>query len=432
MKARVKELFTFAIPIIMGQVGQMFISAGDVWVAGKHSTLAVASIGVANGLVGPLIMVGMGVLMGLAPILSKKRGEGEDVHHYFFNTFIFSLVICIPCILLCYLSGVYADIFGFNADILPHVKEYLKIVSLSFIGMSLFMGMKEYLQSFENTMFANGLSIFSILVNLLLNYLFVFGTFGFPKLGITGLAIASLGVRTFMGLVLTIYAFKVSVWDNKLSKEFFTDVIKLGSPIAFSILLEVSAFSIVTLLIGRMSSIQNAAHNIILTMASTTFMIPLAMSSAVSVKVGHAFGGKRPQEIKEFAISALIISVSFMSLTASAFIFFPSALISFFTTDTSVIAVSGKLLFVVALFQLFDGTQVTIGGILRGLNISKPIFIATITGYWFIGMPLGLYLGFSKNLQAYGFWIGLAISLGCVAIMLSCVLHQKMKTIAKQ
>ena len=115
-----------------------------------------------------------------------------------------------------------------------------------------------------------------------------------------------------------------------------------------------------------MSSIQNAAHNIILTMASTTFMIPLAMSSAVSVKVGHAFGSNNLQAIKEFAISALIISIGFMSITASGFIFFPEALISFFTTDANVIAISGKLLFVVALFQLFDGTQVTIGGILRG------------------------------------------------------------------
>lgn len=425
MKARVKELFTFALPIIVGQVGQMFISAGDVWVAGKHSTLAVASIGVANGIVGPTIMIGMGVLLGLAPVLSRKRGEGQDIHHYYINTLLLSIFISLPCLMICYLAGEFVEIFGFTSEVVPHVQEYLKIVSVSFVGMSIFMGMKEYLQSFEKTYFANGLSIFCIFFNILLNFLFVFGSFGFPKLGITGLAIASLGVRTFMGIVLALYALRVSILDFKISKDFIKEVIKLGSPISFSILLEVSAFSIVTLMIGRMSSIQNAAHNIILTLASTTFMIPLAMSSAVSVKVGHAFGAKQKEKMKEYAMSALLISVTFMSFSAATFIFFPEALIKFFTPDQEVIKAASSLLFLVALFQIFDGTQVTIGGILRGLNISKPIFIATIVGYWLIGMPIGIYLGFSKNLQAFGFWIGLAISIFCVALYLSYMLKKK-------
>jgi multidrug resistance protein, MATE family len=428
-KPKIKELFIFALPIIIGQLGQMFISAGDVWVAGKHSTLAVASIGVANGIVGPIIMVGMGILMGIAPILSNRRGKGEDVHHHFFDSLVFSLMVALPCVAFCYLASLCTDLFGFNAEVVPYVKEYLQIVSFSFIGASMYLGMKEYLQSFENTMFANALSIFSIIVNLILNYLFVFGLFGFPKLGIAGLAFASLGVRTFMGIVLTIYAYKISIFERKLSMTYFKEVIKLGSPIAFTILLEVSAFSIVTLLIGRMSAIQSASHNIILTLASTTFMIPLAMSSAVSVKVGHAFGQKNKLAVKEYASSALIISLGFMVLSALCFTVFPKEFTGFFTTDQEVIDVSVKLLFVVALFQLFDGVQVTLSGVLRGLNISKPIFISAIVGYWLLGMPIGFYLAFSGGMQSLGLWIGLAISLLCVAVILSFITHRRMESI---
>ncbi|MGK0366964.1 MAG: MATE family multidrug resistance protein [Thermoproteota archaeon] len=429
MNKIIKELFIFSIPIIMGQIGQMLISAGDVYMAGKHSTEVVAATGVANSIVGMLLMFGMGLMMGIGPIIAKKRGENEQVHSTVYGSILLSIVLSAIISFLCWLFIINLDKFGFQKELIPFIKEYLDIVIYSFIGAFVYTGAREYLQAFEKTFVSNGLAIFCIILNLILNYALIFGNWGFPAMGIKGLAIASLSVRTFMAVVLLIYAIYFSRSKFTISIQFLKDVIYLGSPIAITILLEVSAFTAVGLLIGRMSTIQSAAHNIILTMASTTFMIPLAISSAVSIKVGHALGQKDNARIILFAKSSLIISLGFMLISAACFTLFPEFISSQFTSDPAVIKYCVKLLVVVALFQIADGIQVTIAGILRGLGISKPVFLASIVGYWIYGAPLAYYFAYSKNLQGLGLWIGLACSLCSMAAILSVILKIKIKSL---
>ena len=189
------------------------------------------------------------------------------------------------------------------------------------------------------------------------------------------------------------------------------------------------AFCSVTLFVGKFAEVQTAANNIALNLGSLAFMIPMSISAAVSVKVGHAYGEKNLHKIKIFNQVSLLTSLSFTLIMASVFYLNPEPLLQLYTQDAPVLEWARKLLFWVACFQLFDGAQVTLAGILRGLNITRSSSVAVFIGYWMIGIPLGYYLGFHAGLEAQGFWIGLALALALVALMLGIILKRKMKAL---
>jgi MATE family multidrug resistance protein len=208
-----------------------------------------------------------------------------------------------------------------------------------------------------------------------------------------------------------------------------SELFKLGAPISLSLFLEIMAFCSVTLFIGKFAEVQTAANNLALNVGSLAFMIPLSVSAAVSVKVGHAYGERNKDALKVYAQMSLFISFVFTLLMGLTFYFFPHHVISLYTADDSVIDWGKKLLFWVACFQLFDGAQVTIAGILRGLSITRAASVSIFIGYWLIGIPMGYYLGFYAGFEAQGFWIGLATSLAAVALMLGMVLRRKFKAL---
>jgi MATE family multidrug resistance protein len=159
-------------------------------------------------------------------------------------------------------------------------------------------------------------------------------------------------------------------------------------------------------------------------------MVPLSISAAVAVKVGHAYGEKNKSSIKTYSQMSLMTSFVFTLFTGFIFYFFPHTILSLYTEDALVLEWAKKLLFWVACFQLFDGAQVTMAGILRGFSVTKPAFISIFIGYWIIGIPLGYFLGFSTGLEAQGFWIGLATSLAVVALMLGVILQRKFREVS--
>jgi MATE family multidrug resistance protein len=208
------------------------------------------------------------------------------------------------------------------------------------------------------------------------------------------------------------------------------DLWKLGAPISMSLFFEIMAFCSVTLFVGKFPEIQTAANNLALNIGSLAFMIPLSISAAVSVKVGHAYGERNRNSILVYSQMSLLASFAFTLCMGSIFFLFPHGVMSIYTDDLLVLDWAKKLLFLVACFQLFDGAQVTIAGILRGLSITKAASISIFFGYWIIGIPFGYYLGFYTGLEAQGFWIGLATSLAVVAVMLGTILRKKLKTLA--
>lgn len=426
MSTAIKNLLLFAGPIILGQLSQMLIGVGDVFMAGKHSTTAVAAIGVANGIINPIFLFGIGLLLGISPKLAHKRGEGSEVNQYLPSLIYYTVFISIFSIVAMLLVKNVVGMINLEAELVPIVEEYIDIVCWSFFFSYIFMAIKEFLQSFEKVKLANTISILSVFLNLLLNYLFIFGWEFIPAMGIKGLAYASLSVRIFMALIMLPFILKHFVsfkFDTKFAKEIFW----FSLPVGAMFFVEVLAFCLVSVLSGLLGVLEAATNNIVMNVASLSFMVPLSISSAVAVKIGLDFGAKNFESLKTNIKASLVISCMFMALTACFFWFTPALVMGSFSSDEKVITLGITLLAIVAIFQLFDGAQVTLTGILRGMQESRAPSAMVFSGYWLIGLPIGAYLTFKLNYGVEGLWIGLAISLCLVSIGLFLILNKKFK-----
>jgi multidrug resistance protein, MATE family len=254
-------------------------------------------------------------------------------------------------------------------------------------------------------------------------------------MGIEGAAYATTLCRVLASIILFGYLFKLEKKKKKeedgliINKKLFKEIINLGIPIALGTFVEVLVFTTVTVLIGRMSTIASAAHNIVLNLASLTFMLPLAMNSAAGVKVGIVFGQKDKDKVIITSLAALTITLICMTLTASSYFLIPELILKMFTEDQELIQYASGLIVFVAMFQIPDGIQVTLWGVLRGLNTTKMPMIITLIGNWAIGVPIGYYLAFSKGMEAKGLWAGLAIGLTCVSTGLITLFYLKLKNL---
>lgn len=431
LKDSTKDLFLFSLPIIFGQLGIMLIGVGDIYIASMHETLSVAALGVAIAFINPIFLFGIGMMMGIAPMLSIKRGRGEDALKYYLGSLVYALLIGIVMSLSIVVLNEFIPFLGVKKELVPLIQRYIQITTWSFPFAFMFQAIKEFLQSFEKVFLPNLVAIIAVIVNLALNYLFVFGHFGFPKLGYDGLAYASFCIRIFL-FVFLIFATKSYLKKQKVDWTFIKELFRFSFPIASMFFFEVLGFCFVSVVVGTIGISVAAANNIIMNIASVTFMIPLSISSAVTVKVGMQFGKGNYLGIRNFSFAALLLATSFMCITCCLYIFFPSEFLKYVTSDPDVIRIGVPILFIVGLFQIVDGLQITLSGILRGLEKTKEAFYVILVGYWVIGLPFGLLLCYTYTMGARGLWVGLAVSLAFVSVLLSVILHKKLKVLKTQ
>lgn len=421
----VKELFTLASPMIMGNLGIILIGAGDVFVAARYSTETLAAISIANSIITCIFFIGIGILASVSPLLSNFRGAKNQIKKYFLPTVNFSMVLAVISSILILMCIPILGNLGFETVLVPHIKKYMFICAFSTFGAYLQMALKEYLQSFEIVFFPNFLNIIGVFFHLFLDFVFVFGWFGLPALGTVGLAIATLLSRTMFGLILLLYCLKFLTIRKYRDFGYFLNLVKIGFPIAMAILLEVAAFNLITILAGRISGVYAASSNIILTITTATFMIPLAIANAIAVKVGYANGAGNFTDLKRYSFAGTGISVGFMAICAICFICFPEFFVKIFTNDPTLIKICVPIMTLAGFFQIFDGLQVSLGGVFKGLKKTKTIMIGDFAAYWLIGIPLGLLLVIKYKMGLYGFWVGLTISIFALGIILSSILMRK-------
>lgn len=421
-KTHLKETALFALPLIAGQVGQMLFGIGDIAVAGRYSPELLAGLGTATGIFAPFLMLGLGITAAVGPLHAKRRGENSEEPSFLASSLMTGLLCGLVIMLLMYAILPFLSLLKLTPEIIPLVRAYLNVVAPSIIPVLLYQIFKEYLQAEDKTLMANAIILVFTVINLPLNALLMFGYGSIPSMGIYGAALATLICRTLMMVVIWIYTTRTHHKIGlKIRFDLIKEVLKLGVPIGMGTLTEVLVFSTVTVLVGGMSVLASAGHNIVLNLASLTFMVPLALGSAASVKVGYQYGAKNASELDAYALSALTLAAGFMILTAMLYFTIPELLLRFATNDPELLAAGVKLLFFVALFQMPDGLQVTLWGILRGIGVTKvPMFLSLI-GNWCIGLPIGCYFAYQKAMEAQGLWAGLAIGLTFMAISLGVV-----------
>jgi len=430
-KNHMKELLTLAWPMIMGNLGIVLIGAGSVFVAAKHSTDTLAAISIANSIIACIFMFGIGLLASVSPLLSNYRGRKESAKKYFLPTIAFSLILAFFSTIIILLSVPLVEKIGFEPRLMPAIKQFMIISAFSTFGGYLHAALKEYLQAFEIVFFPNFIAVFSVFLNILLSFIFVFGWFGLPSMGAVGIAIACLLSRTFEGLCLLIFCLSFIRLEKFNDFRYYLNLLKIGLPIAMAILFEFLAFNIITIVMGRVSGVYAAGHNILLTIITATFMIPLSLSTAIAVKVGFANGAKNYADLKGYSIAGTGLSVGFMTLCAVVLIMFPDFFVNIFTQDPVLVKICVPIMMLAGIFQIFDGLQVSLSGIFKGIKQTNTVMIGDLFAYWVIGLPLGLLLAFHYKMNLYGFWVGLTISLFCLSMILLFILLRKFKTIKK-
>ena len=426
-KKYVKDLLQIAFPIILGNVGFIMIGVGDVIVAGRHSTDTLAAISLATAIINCITIMGIGVLGSISPILSNYRGANKEPEKYFYPSlkFTFMLSILIGALILLFIP--FINNFGFESHLEPLIKDYFFVTAFSTFGAYLHYMSKEFLQAFEIVIFPNLLTIFSIFLNVGLNIIFAFGFGLIPEMGVKGLAIASLLVRYFMGIVLFLYCYKKINIKYHKDKNYYKEMLKVGMPSSLAIMIEFVAFNSITVIMGRISGVYAAAQNIICTITSISFMVPLAIGNAAGVKVGFSNGAKLFGDLKKYANTALILSAGFMACSAVIIATAPGIITSLFTSDEELIKVCVPIIYTLCFFQVFDGLQASLAGVFRGLKHTEVIMTANFISFWIIAIPLGCLLALHYKLNLIGFWYALIVSTIILCTIMYTNLLQKFR-----
>lgn len=422
-----KELLNIALPIIMGNLGFILIGAGDVLVAGHHSTDTLAAISIATAITNCIQTFGIGLIASVSPLLSNFRGEKKSAKKYFFPTIRFSMVLGVIVMFAVLASIPLIDYLHFEEKLVPMIKEYMFVTAFATFGGYLHAALKEFLQAFEIVLFPNLVTVFSVFLNIVLNVTLVFGLGPFPSLGVLGLAVASFIVRYFMGFALLIYCFRVMNFNDYKDFEYYKSLIKIGIPISCAIMVEFIAFNSIAIIMGRVSGVYAAAQNLICTLTTVSFMVPLAISNAIAVKVGFANGSKNINDLKRYSFVGIVMSVGFMMLSALIFSSFPNFLVGLFTQDSNLVKISVPVLYILSVFQIFDGLQIALAGIFKGMKRTGIVLISNFVAYWLISIPLGYTLAFHFNLNLRGFWYGLASAAVMLCIMMVFMLFKSIK-----
>jgi MATE family multidrug resistance protein len=423
-RSELRPMLHLAAPLVLSELGWMAMGIADTMFVGRVSAEAIGAVSLGGVLVYTIGIFASGLLLGLDTLVSQAHGAGDfdDGRHSLVNGVWLALAL-IPAVMGMVWALVPAlAMFGINQNVLRDTTPYLRALNWSAPPLLLFFCFRRYLQSIGVVRPILITLIAANLVNLAGNWIFVFGNLGAPRLGAEGSGWSTCISRLFMMAALggVIWRRDRGVtavsWRPDLQR--IRRLLRLGLPAAGQIGLEMAVFATVTVLVGKLSAEVLAGHQVTMTIVTTTFMVPLGISSAAAVRVGHAIGRRDPAGAAQSGWTALGMGATVMAASALALLIFPRAIARLFTPDLAIIAAAIPLLRVAAFFQLFDGLQVTATGALRGAGDTHTPMLCHLAGYWVIGLPLGVLLGFRESLGAMGLWMGLSAGLIVIGIVL--------------
>lgn len=415
-----------AAPVVAVQVGWMAMGVVDTLVVGRVSADAMAAVALGNLLFLAVGIFGMGVLMGLDPVVAQAIGAGElgaVARNAQRGLMIIIGLTVLSTIALLPVRPLVA-LLGQPPGIVPLVARYVYIAIGGFLPFYLSVLARVLLQ-------ANGhirpmvLAMFAAnVLNLMLNWMFVFGHLGMPPLGAIGSSWATMLSRWMLAIFLMVFSWgRLAHWirpwrAEALDLRAIWRLVLIGAPIGLQYELELGIFSLVGVLTGRLGAGAMAANQVALNLSSVTFMVPLGVSIAGAVLVGKAIGRGDAAEARRAAMAALGCGIGFMLASGVTMIAFPHVLARAYTADPTVQAIAATLIPLAGVFQVFDGTQVVSIGILRGTGDTRTPLIVNVVGYWLIGLPLATYLGLGTAAGPVGLWWGLVVGLAVVALIL--------------
>jgi MATE family multidrug resistance protein len=404
------------------------MGVADVVMIGNINATNLAAAGLANSVYFLVSIIGIGTLSAVSAIVAKAKGAGHSNE----TAILFGQSIWASLALSVFVSSVLLVLtfnlewFGQSEEVTLLTKSYLHILNAGTVFMLLFTGIKQFSDGLSITKPSAVITIAGLLLNVFLNWVLIYGKFGFPRLELDGAGYATSFTRLIMALAMFVYIIKGSIYkqwlkvkDNNGGLFFFKEIFRIGLPSGMQYFFEVGAFASAAIMIGWFGKEQLAAHQIAINLASVTYMVATGLSTGGSIAVGDAWGRKNKIDLMMSGKAALIMSILFMGGTAVLFAIFNTFFVGLYIDDVLVGGMAANLLLIAALFQLSDGVQCVSLGILRGINDTKIPTVFTVIAYWVIGIPIGWVLAKYFNLGLYGIWFGLSLGLTFSAVLLS-------------
>jgi multidrug resistance protein, MATE family len=430
-----RAMLSLALPIILANVAQSTINATDLVLLGRLNANALAAGSLAFNLYIPLLVFGIGLLAAVSPLVAAERGARRhsvrEVRRTVRQGMWHAVTLVIPCWLILWHAPDLLLMLGQAPDLAAAAGRFVRIIMWSLLPIFLFFVLRNFISAIERPNWAAIVLFGQVGINALLGWMLIFGKLGAPALGLDGAALASALANLFVFLALAaVVAFikpfrRYRIFGRWWRADWprYRQIAAVGLPIAITLLFEVAVFAAAVFIMGLIGRNEIAAHAIALQIAAFTFMVPLGLSQAGTVRVGLAYGAADRAGIARAGWTALGLGIGFMAAMALALILFPRALIGIFidTADAknaAVVALAVQFMGIAALFQIVDGAQSVGAGVLRGLQDTRWPMIFAAFGYWVVGIGVGVALAFPFGLKGLGVWIGLASGLAVVAILM--------------
>lgn len=421
-----KEVFGLALPISAVQVGMMFMGVVDTVMVGHFSARDLAAVALGNLYFFTCIVFPMGLLMSLDPVVSQAvgAGDGPAVGRAMERGGLLALVLSVPAGLALVPGGFLFTALRQPAEVVPVAAGYALASIPGVFPFLAFIVLRQTLQAMGRVAPIVVTIVLANLGNFFFNWLLIYGRFGFPSLGAVGSGWASsisrwlmlLGLMGFSWPVLKGYLRPLRPGAFQLRP--LARMIWLGAPIGIQFGLEFGAFGAIGILMGWLGTVAMAGHQVALNLASLTFMVPLGISQATAVLVGQGVGREDPSGARRAAGAGLLLGVGFMTLTAVLFLLAPEFFALIYSDEAEVVALASLLVPLAGVFQVFDGLQVVSSGVLRGVGDTRFPMVMNLLGFWCVGIPVSLWLGFRTSAGPVGLWWGLVVGLASVAVLL--------------
>ncbi|OFA33403.1 MATE family efflux transporter [Glaciecola punicea] len=427
-----KVLASLAWPLLIAQVTQTLMGVSDTIMAGRYNSVDMAAVAIGFGMSLPVLIFMQGITLGLSPIISRYDGAKNtaDVANAVQQMLYISLGMSVFVLLLLLAIPGAVGAIDMTPELAQKTGDYLFYVLLSAPAFGIYQTLRNYCEGLSITVPTMMIMATGLLVNIPVNYIFINGLFGMPEMGGAGCGLATMLVFYTMALATFAYTFyatklkKYKLYERFLpiSKPDIDYMLRLGLPIAFTLLFEVALFAVVAVMLAPLGALTVAAHQIALNVSSLIFMLPLSIGLALAIRIGFLIGEGRHNHTKKAYWAAMLLAVSMVVFTASTILLFNDQIASIYSGEKAVITAAASLLILAALFQFSDAIQVVSANALRGYKDTKAMLIISFISYWLVGFPVGVMLGLTDMLvprmAAAGFWIGFITGLSVAAVLL--------------
>lgn len=423
-----KTNLLLAGPVMLSQLGHVMVGITDNLMVGQVGVEALDGGAVANSVFIIFMVFGIGVSFGMTPLIAQADGQkdGSEISSVLKHGLILNTLLAVILCVLALCSTSLLDYMGQSEEVVALARPYMVIIGCSIIPFMIFQSFRQYAEGLSLTKPAMYISLGANILNVVLNYILIFGHWGFEPMGLVGAGIATLISRIIMALAMYLLVKKHSklksyyefMSECRFEMRKIKELIQIGFPSGLQFIFEVSAFAFASIMAGWIGVLAQAAHQIAISLASVSYMIASGIGASATIRVGNQLSQKNFSMLRIVGYSNFSIGIYFMTIAGAIFALGRYFLPSLFIDDVAVIDIAATLMIIAVMFQLSDGIQVVGLGALRGMSDVKVPTMITLIAYWVIGLPIAYYLGFTLEMGVEGIWYGLFIGLSVSAALL--------------